>query len=398
MSPRALKIGYYTLTALNTVASQYYFNYLFFFLHDRYGFDNRTNLWVAALHGAVYVFAAWQGGKFAERFGYITSLKVGYAGLFLSMVVGAWVSTAAATLVVLVGYTVVLLLIWPALEALTTGDEPPERVPHMVGVYNLTWSSSAALAYFTGGPLYEWLGPGLIFGVPAALFLVQLAGLSWLTSRATPPATRPDVAEVVVTPHGPPTELLDQPGRPDTFLRLAWMVNPLSYVAVYTLLAVMPGLATQLGLSLTQVGMFCSVWMFARLGAFVVLWRWTGWHYRFRWMASAYVLLILSFVTVLLAPNLGLVIAAQVIFGAAAGMAYYSSLFYSMDLSDAKAEQGGLHEAAIGIGVCAGPAVGALSLQLFPGRPHAGLIAVTGVLVAGFAALLRVWSVGQRDK
>jgi predicted MFS family arabinose efflux permease len=396
MSPRALKQGYYTLTALSTLASQYYFNYLFFYLQEHYGFDNRTNLWVAALHGAVYVFAAWQGGRFAERFGYVTSLKAGYAGLVASMLAGAAVSTATATMVVLVGYTLVLLLIWPALEALTTADEPPGRVPHMVGIYNLTWSTFAAVAYFTGGPLYARLGPGLIFIIPAGLFLVQLAGVSWLARFAGAVVHRADVPEVVAVPTAPPVELAVHPRRSDTFLRLAWLANPLSYVAIYTLLAVMPGIASRLGLTLTQVGMLCSIWMFARLASFALLWRWTGWHYRFRWLVAGYLCLIGSFVAVLLAPNTLVLAVSQVFFGFGAGVAYYSSLFYSMDLSEAKAEHGGLHEAAIGIGMFAGPAVGAMSLQVFPSYPNAGMMAVTGLLIAGFVGLIGVWRSGRK--
>lgn len=396
MSPRALKRGYYILTAVSTVAASYYFNYLFFFLHDRFGFDDRTNLWVAALHGGIYMFAAWQGGKFAERRGYVTSLKVGFAGLVLCVTTGAWMTTAAGTLIVLAVYTMVLLLIWPALEALTTADEPPERVPHAVGVYNLTWSGAAALAYFTGGPLYDWLGAGLIFWIPAALFLLQLVMVLWLMRHVPPPAPRPDVAEVVVIPHGPPIELRDQPRRSVTFLRLAWLANPLSYVAIYTLFAVMPGLAAQLGLSPTHVGVFCSVWLFARLVAFSVLWHWTGWHYRFRWLVGGYVLLVASFASILLAPNLTVLIVGQIVFGAATGLAYYSSLFYSMDLSETKAEHGGLHEAGIGLGICAGPAIGALSLHAFPNWPHAGALAVTGLLSAGLVAMVWVWRSGTR--
>jgi MFS family permease len=321
---------------------------------------------------------------------------VGFAGLFGCMVAGALMTSAAGVLAVLVAYTVVLLLIWPALEALATADVPPARVPHMVGIYNLTWSGSAALAYFTGGPLYDWLGARLIFGVPAVLFLFQGGVLWWVTRQWPSVGSRPDVAERVVAPAAPPVELRPHPERAVTFLRLAWLANPLSYVAIYTLLAVMPGLATALGLSPTQVGLFCSIWFFARLVSFGVLWRWTGWHYRFRFLVVGYVLLMTSFLTILLAPNVAVLVIGQIVFGTSAGMTYYSSLFYSMDLSEARAEHGGLHEAGIGLGICAGPAVGALSLQMFPAWPHAGAMAVTGVLAGGLVAMLTVWRRGAR--
>jgi len=68
MTHRQLKAGYFTLAGMNTLATSYYFNYLFFYLRDHFGFGNRQNLWVTALSGFIYIFAAWQCGKFAARF------------------------------------------------------------------------------------------------------------------------------------------------------------------------------------------------------------------------------------------------------------------------------------------------------------------------------------------
>ena len=82
-------------------------------------------------------------------------------------------------------------------------------------------------------------------------------------------------------------------------------------------------------------------------------------------------------------------------FGLAAGVIYYSSLFYSLDVGTAKAEHSGLHEAAIGLGICAGPALGAVSLQLLPAVPHAAAVAVTTLLMAGGVALLTTWRRGR---
>jgi len=79
---------------------------------------------------------------------------------------------------------------------------------------------------------------------------------------------------------------------------------------------------------------------------------------------------------------------AQVFFGAAIGLIYYSSLFYSMDASDTKSEHGGIHEAAIGIGNCLGPAAGATALWLAPQNPSTGAWAVTGLLLTGLGGLL----------
>ena len=115
MSSRQFKSFYFALAALNTLATTWFASYLFFFLRDRFGFGNRENLWVSALYGFVYLFAAWQGGKFAQRRGFITSLKVGFAGLTVMTVVGALMDSVIGILLAMVGYTVALLFTWPAL-------------------------------------------------------------------------------------------------------------------------------------------------------------------------------------------------------------------------------------------------------------------------------------------
>src|SRR5689334_12124143 len=162
MTQRQLKNCYFTLTAVNTLATCYFSTYIFFFLRDYFGFGARENLWVTALYGFIYIFSAWQCGKFAQRQGFLSRLKVGLTGLGLTMVAGALVHSVAAMLMVVAAYSVVLLFTWPALEALVSENETQLGVQEMVGIYNCTWAAAAAFAYFTGGKLYDWSNRGAV--------------------------------------------------------------------------------------------------------------------------------------------------------------------------------------------------------------------------------------------
>jgi predicted MFS family arabinose efflux permease len=387
LNTRQLKTGYFILAALNTLATTYFLDYLFFFLRDHFGFGNRENLWVSALHGFIYIFSAWQCGKFAQRRGFLISLKLGFVSLMLLMVIGALLHSALAFLGVVAVYSIVLLFTWPALEALVSENETQLGVQNMVGVYNCTWAAAAALAFFTGGKLYDWSHELTVFWLPAILFAVQLIATCWLANharRAELPGIKSESSA-----HHPDAAALHQPVSPETFLKMAWLANPFAYVAINTLWAVMPGIAEKLKLSPTRVGLFCSVWLFARLAVFALLWKWNGWHYRFRWLLASFIMLIGSFMLLLLATQLWLVVVAQIFFGFAVGHIYYSALFYSMDVGkETQAEHGGLHEAFIGAGVFAGPAVGALALQFLPQHPNAGAYAVGGLLILGLGGLI----------
>lgn len=387
MTHRQLKIGYFGLEALNSFGATFFLSYLFFLARDQFHFGNRGNLFLTALHGGVYLVASWQGGKFAQRRGYFTALRFGFLGMAGAIAVGWLVPGVAGLIVVVTLLTVPMCLTWPTLEGLVAEGEDFAGMARMVGIYNVVWAASSAVAYSTGGWIWERFGRAGLYGLPAALFLLQLGLTLWLERAA---ARRPRMEPPVESAHQPEAAA-GRPGLPpERFLQMAWLAIPFAYVAINTVGAIIPQLAEKFQLSATQTGVFCSLWFYVRLAAFVALWQWTGWHYRYRWLLGAFLALIAGFAALLLAPELWMVIAAQVLFGLATGLIYYSSLFYSMDAGDTKGEHGGLHEAAIGAGVCGGPLLGAVALTLAPAVPHAGALAVTGLLGVGLAALLRL--------
>lgn len=382
---RRKAIGF-LLTALNTLGCSYFGTYLFFLLQQQHGFGNRDNLLTCALHGLIYVPAARMGGRFAERHGLTTSFKVGFLTMAAAMLAGGLMQSLVGVFVTLFVWTIGMCFTWPALEAHATHGETEAGTKRMVGIYNITWSGCAGLMYFLGGSLYEWLGARSLFWIPTVIFTSQLLLTLWLESLPHSPAPPP----VSTMPHHPEEAALHQPISPETFLKMAWLANPFSYIAIHSFLAVVPGRSAELGLNIAQSGWFWSVWFLVRLGTFIVLWRWSGWRYRFRWMLAAFLGLIASYVVLQLGHSLPLLVAGQVLFGLATGLLYYSSLFYSMDVGDTQGEHGGIHEAAIGIGICLGPAVGAGALFLAPGQPQAGALGVSALLLVGLAGLLKL--------
>jgi predicted MFS family arabinose efflux permease len=385
-SSRTFRSGIYAIEGLNSFATVIYFNYLYFYFRDQFGFDNQRNLELASGIGLVYALASWQAGKFAARFGCFTALKGGFGLMALGLLVGSQLHNVAGEIVIACLVNIGTCLVWPTLEALVSeGADAADAV----GLYNITWAATNAFAYFIGGTLLEKLGYRSIFYVPFLLTLLQLAIVVWLQKKQVPALTREPGSLAPTPPPEAPSAV-----QARSFKYMGWLANPFAYIGINTLLAVIPGVAAKFHLSPMMAGFTCSLWCFVRLAMFGLLWVWTGWHYRFRWLATAGALLALSFGTILVAPNLAALIAAQVFFGAAIGLIYYSSLFYSMDASDTKSEHGGIHEAAIGMGNCIGPAVGAASLQFLPQVAHSGAIAVSALLLCGFGGLfaIRRWT------
>ncbi len=396
MTHRRLKAGYFVLEGMNSFATVHFFYYFYFFMEKQYGFGNKANLMLAAVNGLIYMVFSWLGGKFAERFGYFPALKAGFLIMMSGLVIGS-VSHSAVAEVIALGIVVLgQCSTWPTLEALVAQDETPEGLQHMVGIYNIVWAGTGAVSYFTGGAILEHWGFRAMFFLPLTIQCCQLALTFWLEAKARGTASRVEDSEPDKTSAALPGEMDVRPiAKAKMFLRMAWLTNPFAYIAINTLVAVMPGVAKRMELSTMAAGFCCSLWCFARVAAFITLWRWNGWHYRFSWLLTAYVLLVGSFMGILIAPNLVMLLLAQVMFGVAAGLIYYSSLYYSMDLSDTKGEHGGIHEAAIGIGNFAGPAVGAASLHFFPHYANTSAFAVGGLMLLGLGGLLAIRRAGR---
>ncbi len=389
-----LKTGYFTLEAIHGLATAYYSYYIFFYMEKRFQFSKADNLLLAACYGFTYMCSASRAGVLAHRLGYFRLLRLGLSGMTLALTLGGLAplmfgySRAAldVELAVFVLWTVSVSWVWPTLQSLLSREAPGE-LPRIVGIYNVIWAAGSAVAYFTGGGLIEHVSPEILFWLPAAMHALKLVQLSRLEKMSALDGAPPAVAAAEEHPAANPraTE------KSRAFLRLAWVANPFCYVAIYGFVCIVPQLAGHLKLSDTYAGVSFSIWMWVRLGAFFWFWLWPGWHYRFRWLLTSFLALIAGFIIILLSPQLWMIIAAQIPFGLAIGLIYYSSLYYSMDVGASRSKRGGgFHESVIGFGIGAGPAVGYAAARLFPGQTYAGVASVGGLLFVGLLAFLAI--------
>ncbi|MGP8154464.1 MAG: MFS transporter [Smithella sp.] len=373
------KVLFYLIEFINIYAAVYYSNFLFFYLRRTFGFGEVENLLTAAIGGFVYIIAAWQGGKLADRYGCVRMLYIGACVIILSLALGAVFPAPTAQVVVYCLWTAGICCIWPSLEALIS-DRAGASLPKLIGIYNVTWAAGGAVGYFTAGMLIEQLRMTSLFWLPLGLTVVELA----LIPCAAICLKKESDLQYNKDPLKPAVNTADT----KLFMRMAWIANPFSYVAINTVIPLIPSIAEKLDLSTGMAGIVCSIWMFARLAAFAAFWQWEGWHYSFRWLAGSFILMILCFFGILMSQSIGLLLIAQVGFGLSIGLIYYSSLYYSMNVTENQGSNAGVHEAMIGTGLFAGPAFGAAALYLVPTVFGIGAWSVGGLLCAGFSGLL----------
>lgn len=391
------KIPLFVFEALGSLACGFYGHYVFFLLRDHHGFNDLGNLGAAALMGFVIALASWQSGKLAQRRGCFGTMQIGLCGMIAALTTGVFFQALPVQLVVMIVWAASQFMIWPALEAMITdGVSGPARA-RLVGIYSIVWATCAALAYFFGGAIFERLGSDSVFWLPTVIHILQIV---ILTVYARPSShffeSHKERPSPIVIDSGykfthsvtwaahPSCTILS----PRIFQRMAWIANPFACVAAFTLLAMIPGLATRISLTTTTAGLFGSIWLFARLFAFVLMWQWLGWQYRLRWLLGGYLLLIVGFACVLTAGSIPLLALGQIVFGFAVGILYYASLFYSMDVGEARAEQGGIHEAMMGAGNFVGPGTAAISIILVPQSTNAAVWSVSIILALGLLLLI----------
>ncbi|MFN0069748.1 MAG: MFS transporter [Limisphaerales bacterium] len=388
----------FVLEGLNALGTSWYFYYIYFFLSERFGFGPQENLLFGVAHGAIYVVGSFLGGRLGQRRGYLGTARLGFGGMAAAFAAGALLegrpgggaALVAGQVAVMVAATVAVCLTWANLEALVSEGLEGPRLQRNLGIYNLVWAGGNAVAFFVGGALIERLGFGVIFWLPAGLMAV-------MTLLATFVGRGGVLRLAGGTGHGhvaPAAERRHADRAPKAFLRMAWLANPCAYIAISAAVPVIPALAARFDLGTAAAGAFASLWFFVRFIVFGLLWRWSGWHYRFRWLLVAYVAMVAGFLGIFTLPTLALVAAAQVLFGAGVGLIYYSSLFYSMDVGATKGEHGGIHEAALGAGILAGPLIGAAAKLARPDSFAAPAWAVSAALAAGLAGVW--WLRGRR--
>jgi len=375
------KILLYLIELFNCYAAVYYSCFLFFYLRKTFGFGESANLLTAALGGFVYIIASWQGGKLVQRHGGIRLLYIGACGVILSMALGMVFTSPMAQVMVYCMWNVGICFMWPAIETLIS-ERAGVALPKMVGIYNVTWAAGSSVAYFTAGIFIEQFGTLSLFWIPLGLTAIELALLPLAANWLKKEYTR-EYHEGHLSPEKSPADTRQ-------FLRMAWIANPFSYVAINTVIPLIPSLAEKLSLSTSMAGIVCSVWMFARLAAFVTCWQWTAWHYRFGWLAGSFLLMIACFFGFLMAQSVGVLLAAQIGFGLSIGLIYYSSLYYSMNVAENHGSNAGFHEAMIGVGQFVGPGLGAITLYFVPAAIGIGAWSVGGLLCAGFSSMLIV--------
>lgn len=353
--------------------------------------------WIAlsqVLVGLFIALGAALGGQIAQHRGPRPAILLGLWSCLLGALAG-WIGTrignSLALLIPLAMVSAGEAMVWPGIEAGLVAGESASEVQHSVGYFNIIWSAGTATAFLCATPIMHTLGLKALFILPAIFYI---AGMT-VTYRLPMPLEQlgrteerapSDPLAVEEAAAGLTTE------QHTAFRQLGWLANPISYLAINTIVTYNPIIGARLGLG-ASASVWCGLWFYVRMATFELLRRWNGWHYRQWLLCTAFATMMASFALFILATNLVVLLLAQIVLGLSVGLLYQSSLFYSMAESETQGAHGGVHEACIGAGQMVGPLITYAGAQY---APHDGALPVRLVLVLMSAGLMALLWIARR--
>ncbi|MBI1785443.1 MFS transporter [Candidatus Sumerlaeota bacterium] len=345
-------------------SSSYWSNFIWFHLKHNWGQSPTRNLVFNAGFGLLYTLGNLVAGRVSRRLPPRVMLMAGFGSLIFLTSVCAYATSAEQVGFIILAHAFIITWTWPNLEMLMSRGLHGLELGRAISHYNIAWALSASVSYALAGKLYAW-HPLTLFAIPCIFWFVTLGivirfidepdkkGADWLRESDPPDGTKTSTPEEEGA--NPP------PIDPLTLTRLrnqSRMGNMISYILISTMLPLMPSITARLGFSIAGATAFGAIWFIVRVGTFLFLGRWHGWHYRAGLFHAALLIAVMMFGVVTLSSSVLAVGVAQAVLGLAIGVIYSSALFYSMH-GEAETSSAAIHEAIIGVGIMSGPLMAA---------------------------------------
>ncbi len=340
------------LSFVGSVASVFASRGVYFYTFREFGFTDGPNLWLALGTGIAYILGAVPSHALASRHGERRVLLVAIVCQVVCMGVMFLFPTPAVIVSGQIVFSWFNALMWPIVESYVSAGRSPRDTAKALGQFNVTWALAVPLSILITGPIIADVQAGL-FGIGAVMMIAVglMAG-----------QLNPAVAHMA---H-------DHPDRPpaDRLARCAALLGASRWLLAYTyalfflLTPLFPMLYDRLGFDVQGKTAMASIVDFSRWCTFVIMMRFAGWRDRASILWLSLALLPASFLIVLLVPHTATIIAAQIIFGIAAGLVYFAAIYYAMVVKNAAVDAGGAHEGLIGVGYSLGPIAGLIGLSI----------------------------------
>ena len=236
-------------------------------------------------------------------------------------------------------------MLWSPLEvwiARTT-----DNLKLAVSYYNLSWCIGLSIGTLLSGYLFQldWRFPFIALVYTNLLIIVILL----LCPRVPPPS----VVE----------EYWEGNGKTSPFVIVGWTANFIAWFTIGVLRYLFPKLAVGLDISPSTIGALNFLMGISIASSSYGIGYLPKLHFRLSFLISIQLLMMIGFLIVYLTSSVPLFYLSFFLFGFSIGVAYFYSLFHSLESEEGQGKKSGIHESIVGAGGLLGPLTGGALAQ-----------------------------------
>jgi DHA1 family multidrug resistance protein-like MFS transporter/DHA1 family quinolone resistance protein-like MFS transporter len=354
---------------------------LVYYMRDRFSLSSQ----LIGLFASVQTFSYFLGCTFLKK--YISLLKprhaveIASAGMTISGLGIVFVGNPAAAFALYICYGAFLSFFWPPLMGWLSRGMEGRALSKAISLFNISWSAGLIIAPFISGVLterdirYPLYAGSLLF---AAVFLLISAATLFVPGIRAASSSRKHMEVHAEEDSSTPLRFSAWAGIFSSYFLYGITVN------IFPLYArEMLGYAeSSVGLILLGRGLLTTV-------TFILLGRWTWWHFKLSQIRIQQILLVMVALLGMFASTLPVLMLFFVLFGILFGGIYTNSIFHGAAGSPDRESRMAVHEAVLTSGTIAGSFSGGLLYD------HLGFTAVMGTAAVVAAAVLIFQLKGQ---
>lgn len=314
-----------------------------------------TSLWGLAMIGMtgtlVYSIVCFVIGGLVKRLDHYRMMMVGTFFVAAAFFFAIFASAIWHLLLIYVVVGAAAAIFWPMLEAVLVYGANADEKNKRIGVFNISWSLADAFGAAIAGGLYL-LWPRL----PFILLIVCLIAVFVMTLKAAGIAKRQQAEEPQEEEKSAPNYLPLEVRQ--SFANAAWTGNFVAHGITGILRSVFAAPAVDVfKMSPLGIGLAIGTFNALRTLTFAFLRERNDWAYNKKVFAASHAILAAGMLLILVAALLptnqqavALLFLALSLAAVGCGVIYYSSIYYSINLSRHVASHTRLHEAYLGAG------------------------------------------------
>jgi len=277
-------------------------------------------------------------------------------------------------------YGVCAAVFWPCIEVWIAKNSKG-NILRAVGLFSVSWCAGISVGTLASGMVSaaSLAYPPYIGAAFCALVAVFSAIAKEEKTVSTDPETpKPRNLETNNKITGKPTNKLT-----NVFLRIAWMSNFMVWFVVGAIRFLFPKLAVDIGITPEMLGFMLFTITASQAVTSYILCCSSGWHYKLSFLLTVEAAVAAGSMIFIFSSNNVLFFLAFALAGIGAGVAYFSSLYYSLSDASSKGSGTGIHESIVGSGSLLGPLIAGILAQNYTLRtPYIACAAVVlGVIV-----------------